>query len=60
VPDAISARAYDRDAMMIEGELVRGDALGPLLERWFGRTEMDVVHLHYARRGCYAALAERT
>jgi hypothetical protein len=64
VPDAIatrtiSARAYDRSAMMIEGEIVPGETLGPLLEGWFGRPEVDVVHLHYARRGCYAALAER-
>ena len=55
----ISVRAYDRDAMMIEGELVEGTELAPLLERWFERPEIDVVHLHYARRGCFAARAER-
>jgi len=64
IPDAIarrmiSARAYDADAMMVEGELVPGGDLEPLLERWLARSEVDVVHLHYARRGCYAALAER-
>ena len=55
----ISARAYDRDAMMLEGDLVEGTALARLLERWFERPEIDVVHLHYARRGCFAARAER-
>jgi hypothetical protein len=55
----ISARAYDREAMMIEGELVEGAALKPLLDAWLSRPEVDVVHLHYARRGCFAALAER-
>ncbi len=55
----ISARAYDRDAMMLEGDLVEGTNLAPLLERWFERPEIDVVHLHYARRGCFAARAER-
>ena len=64
IPDAvkrrtISARAYDNEAMMIEGELVQGEALAPLLETWLARPEVDVVHLHYARRGCYAALAQR-
>ena len=64
IPDAIarrtiSVRAYDADAMMIEGELVQGADLPPLLEQWLARPEVDVVHLHYARRGCYAALAER-
>jgi len=64
IPDAIarrtiSVRAYDADAMMIEGELTPGANLAPLLEQWLARPEVDVVHLHYARRGCYAALAER-
>jgi hypothetical protein len=55
----ISARAYDAQAMMIDGDLVQGADLAPLLEGWFARPEVDVVHLHYARRGCYAALAQR-
>ena len=64
VPDAfarrtLSARAYDQDGMMIEGELVDGPDLAGLLEAWLARPEVDVVHLHYARRGCYAGLAER-
>ncbi len=64
IPDApaartISARAYDGQAMMVEGELVPGADLAALLDDWFRRPEVDVVHLHYARRGCYAALAER-
>lgn len=64
VPEALrvrtlSARAYDAEAMMIEGELVEGEALAALLERWLARPEIEVVHLHYARRGCFAAVAER-
>ena len=64
VPEAIqrrtiSARAYDDQAMMVEGELVDGREVAPLLERWLSRPDVDVVHLHYARRGCFAAVAER-
>ena len=55
----LSARGYDREGMMIEGELVEGRDLAGLLETWLARPEVDVVHLHYARRGCYAGLAER-
>jgi hypothetical protein len=55
----LSARGYDREGMMIEGELVDAFDLPGLLEAWLGRAEVDVVHLHYARRGCYAGLAER-
>jgi hypothetical protein len=55
----ISARAYDRQAMMLEGEVIAGAELPGLLEAWLARPEVDVVHLHYARRGCYAARVER-
>jgi len=55
----LSARAYDGEGMMLEGDLVNGPELGPLLETWLARPEVDVVHLHYARRGCYAGLAVR-
>jgi len=55
----LSARAYDREGMMVKGQLVEGSRLGPLLEAWLAAREVDVVHLHYASRGCYAARAER-
>jgi len=55
----LSARAYDASGMMVEGELVAGPALEPLLESWLAREEVDVVHLHYAKRGCWAGLAQR-
>ncbi len=55
----LSARAYDPAGMMLEGELVAGAELGPLLEDWLARKEVDRVHLHYARRGCFAGVAIR-
>ena len=55
----LSVRAYDPQAMMLDGELVEGMDLAGLLENWFARPEVDLIHIHYARRGCYAALAER-
>jgi hypothetical protein len=45
--------------MMVEGELVDGEASASLLSRWFGDPAIDVVHLHYAARGCFAARAVR-
>ena len=64
IPDAfarrtLSARSYDRCGMMLDGELVEGRELAPLLEAWLAEPAVDVVHLHYARRGCYAGLATR-
>lgn len=64
VPGAIrrrllSVRAYDGRGMMVAGEVVEGTALEPVLERLFTASETAFVHLHFARRGCYAARVER-
>ncbi|HEX8234026.1 MAG TPA: DUF1203 domain-containing protein [Caulobacteraceae bacterium] len=55
----VSARGYDHTGMMVEGELVEGSGLAALLEDWLARPSVAEVHLHYARRGCFAARAVR-
>ncbi len=65
VPDAIrrrllSVRAFDVGHRMIDADLVEGSALEKLLEPMLAREHVAYVHLHYARRGCFAARAERT
>ena len=55
----ISARGYDRDGMMLEGELVEGAQVAPLIQRWFENPAVEEIHLHYARRGCFGAVARR-
>lgn len=55
----ISARGYDADGMMLEGELLDGAQCAPLIERWFENPAIEVIHLHYARRGCFAAAVTR-
>jgi hypothetical protein len=55
----LSAPAYDAAAMMIEADLVDGAEADRLIEAWFERPEVQVVHLHYAKRGCFAAEVRR-
>jgi uncharacterized protein DUF1203 len=55
----LSARAYDAAGMMQEGDLVEGAAAAELLRRWFDNPQIETIHLHYARRGCFAAAATR-
>jgi hypothetical protein len=55
----LSARAYDASAMMIDADLVEGAEADRLIGAWFERPEVAVVHLHYARRGCFAAAVRR-
>lgn len=55
----ISLRAYDRDGMMRDADVVGGDDLKPLIERLFANEDVAYLHAHFARRGCYAALIGR-
>ncbi|MGR3569736.1 MAG: DUF1203 domain-containing protein [Pseudooceanicola nanhaiensis] len=55
----LSVRAFDADDMMIDAEVLEGEGLSALLETWFERAEVAYVHMHNARRGCYAARATR-
>lgn len=55
----ISLRAYDRDGMMIDADVIDGRALRPLIERFLANEAASYLHAHFARRGCYAALIER-
>jgi hypothetical protein len=58
----LSARAYDAAGLMLDADVAdsgNDGALEALLERLFARADTDYIHLHYARRGCYAARVER-
>lgn len=55
----LSIRAFDAAGMMVDADLVDGDQVEPLIERFFARPEVDYLHVHYAKRGCYAARVER-
>ena len=55
----LSIRAYDRDGMMLEADVVDGRELSPMIEKMFAIDGVDYLHAHFARRGCYAARIDR-
>jgi hypothetical protein len=55
----ISLRAYDRDGMMIDADVVDGKELKPLVERFLANEEAAYLHAHFARRGCFAGRIDR-
>jgi hypothetical protein len=64
IPDAIarrllSVRAFDASGRMTDADVVEGADAAPLIERMLADEQAACVHLHYARRGCFAARAER-
>jgi hypothetical protein len=64
VPDSLTARllslrAYDRDGIMLDADVVDGKELGPAIARMLANGDVDYLHAHYAKRGCYAARIDR-
>jgi hypothetical protein len=55
----LSARAYDAMGMMIDADVAAGDDVEKLLQGLFAQSKTEYVHLHYAKRGCFAARVER-
>ena len=60
VPEAIririiSLRAFDAAGTMVDADLADGTELEALIERFLSDPEVDYLHAHYAKRGCYAA-----
>jgi hypothetical protein len=55
----LSLRAYDRNGMMLEADVVPGEELGPAIERMLERGATDFLHVHNAKPGCFAARVDR-
>ena len=55
----MSLRAYDEEAMMVEGLVIEGTALAEHVEALFTRRDVAFIHAHFAKQGCYAASIER-
>jgi len=55
----ISLRAFNAAGEMIDADLIDGERLETLIRRFFANPEIDYLHAHYAKRGCYAARIDR-
>ena len=64
VPDVLarrllSVRAFDGAGMMTDADVVEGVELAPLIGRMFADPAVAYLHVHNARRGCFAARVDR-
>jgi hypothetical protein len=55
----LSVRAFDRYAMMTNAEVIEGSTLRSLIEGMFADPDVAFLHVHNARRGCFAARVDR-
>ena len=55
----LSVRAYDKDGMMLDADVVEGKELPRMIGKMFENAGVDYLHAHFAKRGCYAARIDR-
>jgi hypothetical protein len=55
----LSVRAFDGAGMMTDADVVEGSALEPLIERLLSDPAVAYLHVHNAKRGCFAARVDR-
>jgi Protein of unknown function (DUF1203) len=55
----LSVRAYDHHDWMVDAEVKEGAELESLIERFLADPQVRYLHVHNARRGCYACRVDR-
>jgi hypothetical protein len=55
----LSLRAFDANGMMVDADVVEGTQIEPVIKRLFARPEVDYIHVHNAKRGCYSGRIDR-
>lgn len=55
----LSVRAYEADGMMRGANVCDGEALTSLIGQFFADPAVDYLHIHYAKRGCFACRIDR-
>lgn len=55
----LSVRAYDDADHIVDAEVQPGSELESLIERFFEDPRVRYLHVHNARRGCYACRVDR-
>ncbi len=55
----LSLRGFDERGTMRDADLADGREVEALIERLFANEDVAYVHVHFAKRGCYAARVDR-
>lgn len=55
----LSVRAYDGADDIVDADIIDGGNAESLIERYLARDDTAYLHIHFARRGCYACRVDR-
>lgn len=58
-PRPLSIRAYDAAGMIVDADVHEGRLFEEAVARYFAQPAVDYLHVHLARRGCYACRVDR-
>ncbi|MCU7373782.1 DUF1203 domain-containing protein [Paucibacter sp. O1-1] len=56
----LSTRAYDEADRMLDAQVCEGSAAAPIISAMLDVPDVHYLHLHFAKRGCFAARVIRT
>jgi hypothetical protein len=45
--------------MILDADVVDGQAMVPVVQRFFENPQVDYIHVHNAKRGCYSGRIDR-
>jgi hypothetical protein len=55
----LSLRAFDNDGMMVQADVAQGSEVEPLIQRMLEQPNVEFIHAHNAKQGCFAARIDR-
>ena len=55
----LSVRAYDGADLIVDASVREGTQIAEEIERFFSHPEVAYLHLHFAKRGCFACRVDR-
>ncbi len=55
----LALRAFDRDGMLLKGDVIEGSELAGRIEPWLADPAVAYLHAYNARPGCFAARIDR-
>jgi uncharacterized protein DUF1203 len=55
----LSVRGYDREGILVASDVTEGRSLEEIVSRLFSDEQVNYLHLHNARAGCYSCRVDR-
>jgi hypothetical protein len=55
----LSLRGYDETDSIVEADIVSGDDVEEIISRFFANGDVRYIHVHNAKRGCFACRIDR-